>query len=183
MGKEGPLTDAELTLVRRHPYETGRIFGRSETLGSIGALAALHHETLDGRGYHRGLSGDMLSPAAPPDCRQRLSVAHRPTSAREALSATRLRGINVRSRMWPHGRRRARAIASAASDVSGVVAASPLSERERQRRTLARGNATKSPRVAHRVQDTADRHIQNVYAKIGSQRAAVPLYAMRQRLV
>ena len=30
----------------------------------LGALAALHHEQLDGSGYYRGLPGNMLSPAA-----------------------------------------------------------------------------------------------------------------------
>lgn len=62
--KADPLTDDERAKARRHPYDTGRIFGRSEALGSIGALAALHHEMLDGSGYHRGLTADLLSPAA-----------------------------------------------------------------------------------------------------------------------
>src|SRR5205085_2806623 len=62
--KADALTDAERDKVRRHPYYTGQVFGRSEALGNIGALAALHHEALDGSGYHRGVTADLLSPAA-----------------------------------------------------------------------------------------------------------------------
>ena len=188
-GKEGALTDAELTLVRRHPYETGRIFGRSETLGSIGALAALHHETLDGRGYHRGLSGEMLSPAA------RLLIAanayqsridrrpHREAMSADAACAALMREVEC-GRMDGDA---VRAVTSAASDgTPGAVAASPLSEREREvLALLARGNATKQIAAELRIAyKTADRHIQNVYTKIGvNTRAAATLYAMRQRLV
>jgi HD-GYP domain-containing protein (c-di-GMP phosphodiesterase class II) len=188
-GKEGTLTDAELALVRRHPYETGRIFGRSETLGSVGALAALHHETLDGRGYHRGLSGDMLSPAA------RLLIAanayqsrvdkraHREALSPDAACAALMREVEC-GRIDGDAVRAVVAVASS-SHVS-APAASPLSEREREVLTLlARGNATKQ--IAAELQiayKTADRHIQNVYAKIGvNTRAAATLYAMRHRLV
>jgi HD domain len=47
--------------VRLHPYMTERILGRSTTLGRLGAIAAQHHERLDGSGYHRATRGAQVS--------------------------------------------------------------------------------------------------------------------------
>jgi HD-GYP domain-containing protein (c-di-GMP phosphodiesterase class II) len=63
-GKPGPLTEREWERVRLHPYYTERVLARPATLAQLGALAALHHERLDGSGYHRGLPAAMLSPSA-----------------------------------------------------------------------------------------------------------------------
>jgi HD-GYP domain-containing protein (c-di-GMP phosphodiesterase class II) len=52
-GKSGTLTDSEWERVRLHPYYTERIFARSRALAPLGAIGALHHERLDGSGYHR----------------------------------------------------------------------------------------------------------------------------------
>ena len=188
--KAGPLTDAERALVRTHPYQTGRIFGRSESLGAIGALASLHHETLDGSGYHRQLGADMLSPAA------RLLIAanayqsrvedrpHRAAIAPDAAAAFLTR--EAQAGRMDSDAVRAVIAAAASSDHDASGAASPLSDRERQVLTLlARGCATKQ--IAAELQiayKTADRHIQNLYAKIGvNTRAAATLFAMKQRLV
>jgi HD-GYP domain-containing protein (c-di-GMP phosphodiesterase class II) len=62
--RPGPLTDSEWERMRLHPYYTERIFARSRPLAHLGALGALHHERLDGSGYHRGLSATMLPPMA-----------------------------------------------------------------------------------------------------------------------
>jgi HD-GYP domain-containing protein (c-di-GMP phosphodiesterase class II) len=58
--KAGPLSPAERERVRTHPYLTERILSRPPRLAAIGAIAALHHERLDGSGYPRGLRGDAL---------------------------------------------------------------------------------------------------------------------------
>ena len=187
-GKEGALTDAEQALVRRHPYETGRIFARSEALGSIGALAALHHESLDGRGYHRGLSADMLSPAA------RLLTAANAYQARLERRPHRDARTADEAASWLAREADAgrldtdavRAVVSVASTSPAAPVASPLSAREREVLTLlARGHATKQIAATLQIAyKTADHHIQNVYAKIGvNTRAGATLYAMRQRLV
>jgi HD-GYP domain-containing protein (c-di-GMP phosphodiesterase class II) len=55
--KPGPLTDAEWERVRLHPYYAERMLARPEALARLGAIAACHHERLDGSGYHRGASG------------------------------------------------------------------------------------------------------------------------------
>ena len=62
--KPGPLTDAERERVRLHPYFTERMLARPEALARLGAIAAAHHERLDGSGYHRSLPGSALSPSA-----------------------------------------------------------------------------------------------------------------------
>lgn len=52
--KPGPLTTAEREQVRLHPYHTERILSRSPMLASVAQLAGMHHERVDGSGYHRG---------------------------------------------------------------------------------------------------------------------------------
>jgi HD-GYP domain-containing protein (c-di-GMP phosphodiesterase class II)/DNA-binding CsgD family transcriptional regulator len=54
------LTAAETERVRLHPYYTERVLSRSSTLEPIGRIAAIHHERLDGSGYHKGLQGSQI---------------------------------------------------------------------------------------------------------------------------
>jgi HD-GYP domain-containing protein (c-di-GMP phosphodiesterase class II) len=63
-GKPDVLTRDELERVRLHPYQTERVLASSALLAPIGRAASLHHERLDGSGYHRGLSGVALTPVA-----------------------------------------------------------------------------------------------------------------------
>jgi HD-GYP domain-containing protein (c-di-GMP phosphodiesterase class II) len=78
--KRGPLTAEELREVRRHPALTYDILSRVARFRALAEVASSHHERLDGTGYHRGLTGDQLAPAA-----RALAVA----DAAEALSAER----------------------------------------------------------------------------------------------
>ena len=64
LDKPGKLTDHELTHMRRHPAYTAQILGRLSCFRDLADAAAAHHERLDGRGYHRGLSADRLTVAA-----------------------------------------------------------------------------------------------------------------------
>ena len=59
-GKRGPLTESEWEKIRLHPYYTERVFSRSEKLATLGKIASMHHERLDGSGYHRGATSVML---------------------------------------------------------------------------------------------------------------------------
>ena len=52
--KAGPLTTTEREQVRLHPYHTERILSRSGVLAPFAQVAGMHHERLDGSGYHRG---------------------------------------------------------------------------------------------------------------------------------
>src|SRR6185436_9854226 len=63
-GKAGPLSSREWEQVRLHPYHTERILARPHALARLGALAALHHERLDGSGYHRAAPASILTPSA-----------------------------------------------------------------------------------------------------------------------
>jgi HD-GYP domain-containing protein (c-di-GMP phosphodiesterase class II) len=62
--KPGPLSEREWERVRMHPYYTERVLARPPALARLGTLASLHHERLDGSGYHRRVPASMLSPAA-----------------------------------------------------------------------------------------------------------------------
>lgn len=62
--KPGPLTDTDRERMRLHVYFVERILQRPEPLRRIGLLAATHHERMDGSGYHRGISGAMLTTSA-----------------------------------------------------------------------------------------------------------------------
>ncbi len=63
LDKPGKLDDAELAILRRHPEFTYTMLKHVAAFDSIAELAASHHERLDGKGYHRGIEGDLLSPA------------------------------------------------------------------------------------------------------------------------
>ncbi|MGH9224016.1 MAG: HD-GYP domain-containing protein, partial [Acidimicrobiales bacterium] len=62
--KPGPLTTGEWEQVRLHPYLTERILARPKSLRHLGEAASLHHERLDGSGYHHGAHRPTLSPEA-----------------------------------------------------------------------------------------------------------------------
>jgi HD-GYP domain-containing protein (c-di-GMP phosphodiesterase class II) len=55
------LTADDSERIRPHAYHTERFLARSELLAPLGSIAALHHERLDGSGYHRG----SVAPALP----------------------------------------------------------------------------------------------------------------------
>jgi HD-GYP domain-containing protein (c-di-GMP phosphodiesterase class II) len=60
MEKPGKLTAGEFAEVRLHTTYTRAILWRVPAFREFADLAASHHERLDGRGYHRGLSGQQL---------------------------------------------------------------------------------------------------------------------------
>jgi HD-GYP domain-containing protein (c-di-GMP phosphodiesterase class II) len=63
LDKPGKLTDDEFAEVRRHPLSSEQILGQVSAFADIAPIAAAHHERLDGRGYHRGVGADYLTPA------------------------------------------------------------------------------------------------------------------------
>ena len=62
LDKPGGLTDAEFAKVREHPLVTARILARVPGFEPLAALAAAHHERLDGRGYPHRLGAPELTP-------------------------------------------------------------------------------------------------------------------------
>jgi len=60
LDKPAKLTDQEFARIRLHPEYTERILAGIPAFAGIAAVAAAHHERMDGRGYHRGVpAGDL----------------------------------------------------------------------------------------------------------------------------
>jgi response regulator RpfG family c-di-GMP phosphodiesterase/DNA-binding CsgD family transcriptional regulator len=187
----GPLSDDDRESIRMHVYDTERIFARSRALSPIAALAALHHERLDGSGYYRGLGAAQISPAArilsAADVYQSLieprpyRAALAPAAAAEELHrearAGRLESDAVRAVLAAAGHR------LSSGRHTGVAG---LSVREIEvLRLLARGWSNR--RMAEHLiisERTVDHHIRHIYDKIDvSTRAAAALFAMQHHLL
>ncbi len=187
--KAGPLTLDDWERVRLHAYHTERVLTRSPFLAALAPAATFHHERLDGSGYHRGAAAAEISqPArliAAADAYHALTEPrpHRP--ARSPAEATEILGEEARAR-----RLDADAV-GAVLEASGqraprIERPAGLTEREAEVvRLLARAYQTKQVARALGISvKTADRHIQNAYAKIGvSTRAGATLFAIEQGLV
>ncbi|MGQ0607816.1 MAG: HD domain-containing phosphohydrolase [Chloroflexota bacterium] len=190
--RAGPLTAAEWEQVRLHPYHSERILARSEVLRPMAIIAGMHHERVDGSGYHRGSRGREIPVEArilaAADALQAMTQerSHRraiaPEQAAEHLHedvrAGRLDGDATR----------------AVSDAAGIMlrerirgaAPAGLSEREVEvLRLVTRGLSNRE--IAARLvvsPRTAEHHVQHIYAKIGtSSRAAAALFAMEHDLL
>jgi HD-GYP domain-containing protein (c-di-GMP phosphodiesterase class II) len=189
--KPGPLSEGDWERVRLHPYYTERILARPKGLAQLGALAALHHERLDGSGYHRSLPAPLLPPAArilaAADTYQAMiearahRAAHSPEAAADELRrearAGQLDGDAVRAVLDAAGHRVPRA---RAEQIAG------LSEREIEvLRLLTRGHSNRQMARQLTISErTVDHHIRHIYAKIGvSTRPAATMFAMQHHLV
>lgn len=185
-GKTGPLTEGEWERVRLHPYYTDRIFTRAESLAPLGAMAAQHHERLDGSGYHRRLPGAALAQlsrllaAADAYCAMTELRPHRAALA-PAQAADELR------RETKAGKFDSRAVDEVLSAAGHLVEkrksrTTDLSEREIEvLRLMARGLTNKQMAAQLVIAEkTVGHHVQHIYNKIGvSTRAAAALYAMQ----
>lgn len=189
--KPGTLTFGEWERVRLHPYYTERILARPAALKSIAAVAALHHERLDGSGYHRGVPATMqplpVRLLAAADVYQAMLVArpHRPALGpddavaalgdeveagrldRDAVDAVlAASGHHVRSTRphWPAG----------------------LSRREVEvLRLLSRGLSSREMADQLNISEkTVGHHIEHIYGKTDvSTRAGATLFALQHGLL
>jgi HD-GYP domain-containing protein (c-di-GMP phosphodiesterase class II) len=187
--KPGPLSAADRERVRIHPYLTGRTLARPARLAEIGALAALHHERIDGSGYPHGIGGDGLSmPArliAVADAYHALCEGrpHR-AGASPADAAVALRAEVTAGRLDGEA---ANAVLAAAGHRIRHRPMLPcgLTPREAEILVLlARGLTNKeiAARLSVSVR-TVRSHVEHVYAKIGvSARGAAAMFAMRHGL-
>jgi HD-GYP domain-containing protein (c-di-GMP phosphodiesterase class II) len=64
LDKPAKLTPKEWEIVKLHPYYTHQILQRVPAFGELAFDASAHHERMDGRGYFRNLTGNMLSTQA-----------------------------------------------------------------------------------------------------------------------
>lgn len=62
--KTRELSDADLTLIRKHPLETEKLLGKwmMDYDDVVGRMAVEHHETVDGKGYPYGLKTQEIHP-------------------------------------------------------------------------------------------------------------------------
>jgi putative nucleotidyltransferase with HDIG domain len=61
LDKPEKLTNDEFRAMQKHTEHTAAILGRVPCFAACAAEAAAHHERLDGRGYHFGLTGPQIS--------------------------------------------------------------------------------------------------------------------------
>lgn len=187
--KSGPLTADDWERVRLHPYHTERVLSRSSFLATLVPVAGAHHERLDRSGYHRGAAGSELPlpgrVLAAADCYHAMTEPrpHRKPLERDEAAA-------ILAREAREGRLDADVVGAvleaAGHPVPRLERPAGLTEREAEVvGLLARGLQTKQIARGLGISiKTADRHIQNSYAKIGvSTRAAATLFAMEHGLV
>ena len=129
LDKPGKLTDEEFTAMKAHPAFTLRILERVACFRALAAMAAAHHERLDGSGYHLGLAAFDLSPLrAHPRRRRRLRGAdRRPALPRGDADREGAgdRARDERHRAVPGGRRRPRGVAGRRAGVRGYASSFP----------------------------------------------------------
>ncbi len=190
--KPGPLTTREADAARLHPYHGERALAALSGEGkALGALVLRHHECLDGSGYHRGVKGPDLSPAA-----RILAAAEAFQTAREArphraalsdtAAAAKLRTMVREGRLCPDGTEAVLAVAGQPARRAAMERPAGLTPREIEvLRLIAAGHTAKeAARQLNISPKTADHHIQNLYSKIGvSTRAGAALYALERGLV
>ncbi|MGN6565778.1 MAG: HD domain-containing phosphohydrolase [Thermomicrobiales bacterium] len=188
--KPGPLSAGEWERVRLHPYSTERILARATPLAPL-AVASLHHERLDGSGYHRGLpaSAQPLTARvlAAADVYHALTEprAYRPALA-PAAAAQHLAGEVAAGRLDRSAVDAVLAAAGQAPAPARRVWPLGLSEREVEvLRLLCRGATKRQIAGAlHIAPSTADHHVRHIYTKLDvSTRAGAAVVALEHRLL
>lgn len=189
--KEGKLSESEWERVRLHPYLTERILVRSQKFKQLVDLAILHHERLDGSGYHRRLPESILPLTArilaAADSYQALIEPrpHRPAFSPDEAAAILRQEVK-------DGKLDSTAVDAVLSAAGHTVkqsrSAAPggLSKREIQvLRLLARGMS--NPEIGEELfisKKTVGHHVQHIYNKIDvSTRAGATLFAMQNNLL
>ena len=191
--KPGPLTAADWEQVRLHAYHTERVLVRSPVLAPLAELAGMHHERLDGGGYHRGATAATIPLAArllaAADVFQALTEPrpHRAAVTPEQ-AAMEVEAMVAAGTLDPEA-------ASAVCDAAGVAlrrgrASAPwpagLTDREVEvLRLLARGLTKKEiARELVIAPGTVHTHTVHIYEKLGvSTRAGVALFTVEHGLV
>jgi HD-GYP domain-containing protein (c-di-GMP phosphodiesterase class II) len=185
------LTEREWERVRLHTYYVERIFARTPALSGLGALASLHHERMDGAGYHRGLPSANQSMMARILCAA--DVYHSLTEARpyrpalgadsaakklqELVQVGKLGGDAVNHVLTAAGHR---------VHKTRRKTAAGLSKREVDvLQLLARGLTVKQVAAQLVISEkTVESHIQHIYTKINvSTRVGATLFAMEHHLL
>jgi HD-GYP domain-containing protein (c-di-GMP phosphodiesterase class II) len=177
---------SERERMRMHVYFGERVLAGAAPLREVSAIVALHHERLDGSGYHRGLQEMAIGRAARVLAVADVSAAlaehrpHRPavspkTAAETLAHLARLRQLDP-------------ACVDAALSTGPVapMTSTSLSERETDVvRLLAMGKTNKEIGRALQISPrTVQNHTLRIYQKLGVEsRAGATLVAMQQGLL
>lgn len=187
-----PLNPSEWERVRLHTYHSQRILGLAAPLRSFASVAGLHHERLDGSGYHRGLSASAVpltarllavaemyqSMSEQRAWRPALTPKEATRQLRDEVAAHRLDARAVDAVLQASGQPRSTRRSTSASPAG-------LTEREVEvLRAITRGLGNKQiAREMHISPATVHTHVINVYGKIGvNTRAGATLYAFEHDL-
>ncbi len=188
--KPGPLTDGEWERVRLHPYYTERILEWSPALKPLATCAAMHHERLDGSGYHRGsLRAEISHDARILAAADAYQAMTQPRPFRQALSPPRAaEELEAEARAGRLDADAVHRVLTAAGHQPHRTAGWPagLSDREVEvLRLICRGSTKKEVAVLLKISpSTADHHVRHIYDKIGvATRAGARLFAVEKGLL
>lgn len=189
--KPASLTDGEWERVRLHPYYSERILQRSSLLKPLAIAVGMHHERLDGSGYHRGSKRTEIPHEA------RVLAA---ADAYQAMTQSRpFRPALSKERATEELENEARrgkldidaihtVLTSAGHQTRSVHPILPagLSEREVEvLRLLCRGGTKKDVAALLKIAPaTVDHHVRHIYEKVGvASRAGATLFAVENQLL
>jgi HD-GYP domain-containing protein (c-di-GMP phosphodiesterase class II) len=188
--KPGPLTRDERDVVQTHALRSEQLLGRCQPLTELASLAGHHHERADGSGYHRGLPGGRTSHLArllaTADAYAAMTQSRAFREAREpAVAAAELQAMAGTGSLDADSVTAVLTAAGHATARTRKAHPAGLSAREVEvLRLISLGLTTKQ--VGERLvisPKTADRHVQNLYGKIGvSTRGAAALWAAEHGL-
>jgi response regulator RpfG family c-di-GMP phosphodiesterase len=191
LGKTGALTESEAERLRMHTYYAERVLARPEPLAQLGTIAAMHHERLDGSGYHRGVpagSQPLLARILAAACVYQTELSEQPgrPARTPGDAARRLEAEAAAGRLDPQAVSAVLAAAGQTVRLPRQSYPAGLSEREVDvLRLLSRGLSRKE--IAQRLviaDKTVARHIENIYDKLGTNtRPAATLFAMQHGLL
>jgi HD-GYP domain-containing protein (c-di-GMP phosphodiesterase class II) len=189
--KPGPLNSLDWERVHLHAYHSERILNRCPALAPVARIAGMHHERMDGSGYHRQASGPAVPMTArilaAADAYQAMTQdrPHRRAWTPEAAAAE-LRRMGAAGRLDPEAVRAVLSAAGAADSPGKVTWPAGLSGREVEViRLLAKGLSNRAIGEALGISPrTAEHHVQSLYTKIGlSTRAGAAMFAMEHGLL
>ncbi len=189
--KPGRLTGPEWEQVRMHGYHTERILATSKALEPMARIAGMHHERLDGSGYHRGCHAPEIPSSArvlaaadafqlmteDRPYRAALDVDRAADELGAAAKAGKLDPVAVAAVVETAGQRVRR---------RGELRPAGLTDREIEvLRLVARACTNREiAEQLHISRRTAEHHVQSTYAKIGvTSRSAAALFAIEHDLL
>jgi HD-GYP domain-containing protein (c-di-GMP phosphodiesterase class II) len=189
--KPGELTSADWEQIRLHPYHSERVLSCSPVLQPMASIAGMHHERMDGSGYHRGCKAPEMSvPARVLAAADALQAMTQSRPHRDALTLDEaVEEIQHEARA---GRLDPDAVVAVANAAGGSLQKEArsrpggLSDREVEVLKLV-SQGLSNREIARRLYispRTAEHHVQHIYTKIGvSSRAAAALFAMEHGLM